>query len=618
MKNALHLLTLLSLFLSLGCIASGETGAQKAESTTQIPESLDSDVAEMKQLLESVPATRTLFPEFEATTPEALTATPGGTAVLAWAREAANETLIPETTYTLYRMFKKTGDRDGFQKPFSEKRSLLAQEALAVLLGGDTARADRLNDLIWSVCEESSWVLPAHEKTDHYIDLTAAGTGAMLAQVSACLGDHLPEEIHQRIGRELKRRIFDPYLEHGEEYGWNRGYNNWTGVCAGAIGQAFLLMETDPDRQARALALAVRQLKRFIERGFNTDGACLEGIGYWNYGLSEYVIFAEMLRARTAGKIDLLTAEKMKLIARYPTAVYLGKGTYASFSDSHESGSITPYLAGRIADRTGVADLKLLASDSPVGSLHTALRNLLWASEKEPGDFTVTDVFLPESGLVKMTVPTSGHNLVLAAKAGHNAEPHNNNDVGSFVLAVDGIVYLCDPGAGLYNRDYFSGKRYDSIFANSYGHSVPRIGGELQKTGPNFKGALERTGQKSAIIRFEQAYGLSELSEAIRSITVGETGVTLEDQFQFTGEGLPVEETLMTWQQVELNGATARIRTDMGILEIKVDSGEFAVENLEDICRVNKKSGVLKRITVMKPAASETTSRFEMTFHPNP
>lgn len=607
---------LLFLFLSWGCIASAEAATPTTQSPT--PEPGEAAVAEMKQLLESVPASKTLFPEFEATTPEVLAATPGGTAVLARAREAVNETRIPETTYTLYRMFRKTGDRDGFQKPFTEKRSLLAQEALAVLLGGDTTRVDRLNDLIWSVCEESSWVLPAHEKTDQYIDLTAAGTGAILAQVSACLGDRLPEEIHQRIGRELKRRIFDPYLEHGEAYGWNRGNNNWTGVCAGAIGQAFLLMEPDLDRQAKALALAVQQLNRFIERGFNTDGACLEGIGYWNYGLSEYVIFAEMLRTRTAGKIDLLAADKMKLIARYPLAVYLGNGTYASFSDSHESGSIPPYLAGRIADRTGLTELNLLASESPVGNLHTALRNLLWAPEKKPEDLPVTDVFLPESGLIKITAPISGHTLVLAAKAGNNDEPHNNNDVGSFVLAVDGVVYLCDPGAGLYNRDYFSGKRYESIFANSYGHSVPRIGGELQKTGPDFKGTLEKTGETSAIIRFEQAYGLPELAEAARSITVGETGVALKDQFRFTGEGLAVEEALMTWQQVEASGSTARITTDKGTLEIGVDSGEFAVENLEDICRVNKKGGVLKRITVTKPAASETSSTFEMTFHPNP
>lgn len=614
MKHPTHLITALLIFLSAGYITLPDAAAQAAEA----PPAANPAVDEMKRLLESTPPVGVLFPEFEAVTPEELAATPNGAALLAWAREAAEKTLTPETTYTRYRMFRAIGDRDEFQKPYFEKRTLLAQEALAVLLGGDQARLDRLNDLIWSVCEETSWVLPAHEKTDWYIDLTAATTGAWLSQTVACLGDRLPEEIRKRVKQEVTRRILDPYLQHGEEYGWNGGHNNWTGVCAGAAGQAFLLMETDPDRQARALALAVQQLNRFIEKGFNEDGACLEGISYWNYGLSEYVIFAEMLRVRTGGAIDLLAADKIKLIARYPLAVYLGHGTYASFADSHESSSISPYIAGRLADRTGVAELNLLAADNPQGYLPFALRNLLWAHGKDAADMPVTDIYMPKSGIIRMVSPVAGQTLVLAAKAGHNAEPHNNNDIGSLIVAVDGVVYLCDPGAGLYNRDYFGGKRYESLFANSYGHSVPRIGGQLQKTGAEFRGTLDKAGDKSALIRFEEAYGLPELKEAARSITVGETGVTLEDRFEFAGSGLEVEESLMTWQEVDADGPVARIKTDSGTLEIQADNGSFAVENLEEICRVNKKDGVLKRITFTRPAAASITVHLAMTYRPEP
>ncbi len=535
----------------------------------EIP-ALESAAASMKQVLEATPTGGVLFPEFEAIPLETLAATPAGSALLAWAREAAAETDIPETTYSLYRLYRATGDRDMFQGPYFRKRSLLAQEALAVLLGGDMMRLDRLNDLIWSVCEETWWVLPAHEKDDGFIDLMAAQTGAWLSQIAVCLGDRLPEEMRNRIQREVTRRILEPYLQHGEAYWWNQGRNNWTGVCAGAVGQAFLLMEPDLDRQSRGLALVVQQLNRFIEHGFNEDGACLEGIGYWGYGLSEFSVFAEMMRARTGGKIDLLASEKMKQIARYPLDVYLGHGTYASFADSHESNSISPYLAGILASRTGATELNLLTADSPQGQLHFALRNLLWTGEKQAGDMPITDMYLPGSGLIKMTAPAAGRTLVLAAKAGHNAEPHNNNDVGSFIIAVDGVVYLCDPGAGLYNRDYFSGKRYESIFANSYGHSAPRIGGQLQKTGAKFSGTLEKTGDKTALIRFEKAYGLSELVEAARTLTVSDAGVTLEDRFQFSGDGLEVEEAFMTWRTVETEGPLARISTDTGVLETEV------------------------------------------------
>ena len=76
----------------------------------------------------------------------------------------------------------------------------------------------------------------------------------------------------------------------------------------------------------------------------------------------------------------------------------------------------------------------------------------------------------------------------LVAKAGNNAEQHNHNDVGSFVLRVGGTTFLCDPGAGLYNAAYFSSKRYENIFAASYGHSVPRIGGQQQLPGASTGG----------------------------------------------------------------------------------------------------------------------------------
>lgn len=592
--------------------------AQDTGTSSDAAEEPDLAVEEMKALLASTPASGLCFPEFEAISPETLATTPDGAALRAWAREAANEKRIPETTYTLYRLFKATGDRDAFQSPYFAKRSLLGQEALAVLLGGDMTRVDRLNDLIWSVCEETWWVLPAHEKNDNYIDLMAAETGAWLSQVAACLGDRLPEEIRERVRREVTRRILDPYLQFGKGYGWNVGHNNWTGVCAGSVGQVFLLMEPDMDRQAQGLALAVQQLNRFIEHGFSEDGSCLEGIGYWSYGLSEFCVFAEMMRARTDGKIDLLASDKMKLIARYPLSVYLGHGTYASFADSHEHNSISPYLAGRLAERTGVTELNLLASDSPQSQFHFALRNLLWKGEQTSEALPVTDIYLPESGIIKLTASVGDRVLALAAKAGNNAEPHNNNDVGSFVLAVDGVVYLCDPGAGLYNRDYFGKKRYESIFANSYGHSVPRINGHLQPEGVEFCGALEKTGDKSARIRFEKAYDLPELTEATRSITLEETGIILEDHFGFSGSGLETEEAFMTWQQVETDGSTARIITDSGVLEIQADSGTFAAENLEETCRVNKKSGVLTRITLTKPAASNITATFVMTFHPKP
>ncbi len=72
----------------------------------------------------------------------------------------------------------------------------------------------------------------------------------------------------------------------------------------------------------------------------------------------------------------------------------------------------------------------------------------------------------------------------------------------------------------------------------------------------------------------------------------------------------------MTWQEVEVDGATARIKHDSGTLSIHASEGSFAVETLEDASRANHKDGVLKRVSVVYSASPERTLRFEINYEP--
>ncbi|MGC9317808.1 MAG: heparinase II/III domain-containing protein, partial [Armatimonadota bacterium] len=71
----------------------------------------------------------------------------------------------------------------------------------------------------------------------------------------------------------------------------------------------------------------------------------------------------------------------------------------------------------------------------------------------------------------------------VALKGGHNAEHHNHNDVGSYVVVVEDRAVLLDPGSEVYTARTFSNRRYESKLLNSYGHPVPVVAGELQRTG---------------------------------------------------------------------------------------------------------------------------------------
>jgi len=554
-----------------------------------------------------------LLPELAAKTPGEWLETSHGAALLRWARAADAVRTIPETTYTLYRRFRVAGERFPYERPYFEKRTLLTQSVLSAWADPSEERINRVSDLLWNICEESTWVLPAHEsKGKGYIDLFAAETGCELAHVLSLLGENLNDEIRARVRDEIRARICDPYLKHAGEYSWGGGRNNWTGVCAGSVGQVFLLLEDDPGRLENAITSVITQLDRFIANAFEADGGCLEGIGYWNYGLIHFVGFAEMLRERTKGAMDLMANPKLAAIARYPLAAYLGNGLYASFADAEERSSVRPFLAARFAERHGATALLGLASDMTDWRLSSSLRNLAWWDGSDAPEPALEDVFMPVSGIARFILAP----FALAIKAGHNDEPHNHNDVGSFILAVDGRVFLCDPGRGLYSASYFGGKRYDNVFANSYGHSVPRIGGALQARGREHCGTMERTGEKSVHIRFEKAYDVPGLAEASRTATLGTDRFLLEDRFVFTGGGVPVEEAFATWQRVEVEGRLARITADNGVLEISASQGAFSVERLEDACKANQKSGVLSRIALALPQNPDVTVRFEMRYKP--
>lgn len=564
------------------------------------------------KLLETQPAGN-LLPELASRTPAEWAQTQLGADLLASSKSAASTTTIPETTYSLYRLFRATGERAPYDRGAGEKRELLKKEVLAAWFQGDDSRMGRINDLIWSICEETTWVGPAHENKPWFIDLYASETASDLAYTVMLLGDRLPDEVRRRIKSEVNRRIFEPYLAHAYEYWWNLGTNNWTGVCAGSIGEAALLLDDDGPRQAAVLSIVIEQLDRFIQNAFEPDGGCSEGIGYWNYGLLHYVCFAEMLRVRTGGRIDLLANEKVKAIAAFPLAIVMGKDLYASFSDAHERDWVQPFLAARLSERTGTKGLLALAGGGHE-RLTAVLHDLCWWDGKRPEMPVLEDSFLPVSGLARLVDNGARHKIVLAAKAGHNAEPHNHNDVGTFVLAVDDTVYLCDPGPGLYNAAYFGPERYENIFANSYGHSVPRIGGTLQPLGRDHYGMMEKTGDESIAIHFEKAYAVPSLKSAVRTFQVRNGEVSLQDSFTFEGEACEVEEAFMTWQAVNVNGNIARVTTDKGTLEVRVENGSFTSERLEEACKQNRKQGVLTRIACVFPASQQIDARFSVTF----
>jgi hypothetical protein len=460
------------------------------------------------------------------------------------------------------------------------------------------------------------------------IDLFSAETGLQLAEALLLLGNKLDAEIRHRVRMEVERRIFDPYIRQYNTFGWYKGSSNWNGVCNSSVAATFLLLEPEPGRAAYALSLALAGLKVFLDTAFEADGSSTEGVAYWQYGLMNFIILAEMLYARSGTALNLLDTDQMRRIAAYPAKMQLSGAAFASFSDCHETVQFHPGILQRLSQRSRErSPMNLMAQPATPAEdwrLSTLLRNVFWWDGFQPPAPRIEDAQLPSGAVARLMAQTaSGSTVVLAAKAGHNAENHNHNDVGSFIVHAAGENLLTDPGPGLYSRQYFSPERYANIFANSYGHSVPRIAGQLQATEREYHGeilGLQTSGPVKQIeMQIARAYPVAELSCAHRQIRLQAQGpqagtIWLEDTFRFT-QASDVEEAFVTWCDVKVEGATATLSGAKCQMRLTIEApagASFQVEALEEQSKANAMHGVLKRLSFSLPKAAENSARVRM------
>ena len=92
-----------------------------------------------------------------------------------------------------YRRYRRLGDRSVWEAQARPRLARLSDLALAVWLKHPDVPVDALQDLIWALCDEHNWVMPAHE--DRVIDLRAAMLAATLATIIHVLADRLEAEV---------------------------------------------------------------------------------------------------------------------------------------------------------------------------------------------------------------------------------------------------------------------------------------------------------------------------------------------------------------------------------------------------------------------------------------
>jgi hypothetical protein len=238
----------------------------------------------------------------------------------------------------------------------------------------------------------------------------------------------------------------------------------------------------------------------------------------------------------------------------------------------------------------------------------------LYKGQKAKGVQDNQDYLLPDLGLVKLRGKAGQDQMTVLALAGNNGVPHNHNDIGSFMVHRGDRLFLVDPGAPTYTRKTFSPQRYEIVFCNSFGHSVPVINGILQQPGSQYYGKLEtenlnKGGQKRAIIDMSQAYPQGTVKRLIRSFTLDADAsrLTLEDDYSFESAPSSLEEAFITFEAVSVSqdGKSVLIgseskgsHTSPPLRLSALDTpGRFYVKRLVEESKEGRAEAVITRIT---------------------
>jgi hypothetical protein len=515
---------------------------------------------------------------------------------------------IPQVPDDLFLDYSRTGNRERCQTVLGERQNRLSVLALAECVEARGRFLPALEETIEDFCRTKTWVLPAHDVglknfhgTEITIDLRSAHIAWTLATARYWLGDKLSPETRKRIEDELERRAFTPFadmIEKGKpRMNWLTVTNNHNSVClAGVTGSALATIESR-ERRALFAASAEKYIQNFL-RGFTPDGNCSEGLGYWNYGFGHFTMLAETLRQATGGKVDWLEAANVRLIARFGWRMEILPGIYPAFADCDPDEQNDPQLTAFLANKYHWELIRPKSEDSPAAEKHSSalfqfglfdfsnLASATQAGKDKSVPQPPRDWFSDAQVLICRPAKGSQHALGAAMKGGHNAEHHNHNDLGSFVVALGKSTPLLDPGAENYTSRTFSAKRYVSNVLNSFGHPVPRVAGRLQETGIQAAARIVKTDfsdeRDTLVLDLSAAYKVKELKKLERTFVFSRKDngkLTVTDAVEFDspqsfGTALI---TFDKWKKLTPGRLQVGNGKDDVTVEINVEGGEFQV-----------------------------------------
>jgi len=296
---------------------------------------------------------------------------------------------------------------------------------------------------------------------------------------------------------------------------WWVPYHNYMGVAVGAAGCLSLkLREFFPEDASAWVAQCMQIVQTWLDKGFDDQGAGLEGSMYACYGLSNTLLFAEALR-RDGGR----NLWKHPHLIRFPhflaMSVLPGESVLDARNDSDYVGLPHPWLLQMARQqRSGLPRWlwdQCGGGDSPL--------RIVWGGPTQATDPSGAGQPWAEHfvgrGLVIFRTGWTRQDAMFAIESGkYYPGTHNQADKGHFTLYAYGGRWAIDSGYG--NNQQPEGK------AQTVAHNCVLIDGR----GQAISGAGAGTDGKIAVYQSGPQFGyvLADCTEAYQRSHAGKPG----------------------------------------------------------------------------------------------
>jgi hypothetical protein len=366
---------------------------------------------------------------------------------------------------------------------------------------GDEKYAAKAFEFADAFCDLPTWTQRAHEfpviysrvmpwnvsddQVNFSFDHFNGDAGRVMAAVYDWLYPALSIPQRDRIRGALLEKVITKVRGNYEYHWWAAAYRcNWCGVCNSGVGLAGLALLTEDPQLTDVAAESYNRINNMLNE-IGEDGDWQEGGGYWSYGVSTSIFFADALKRISGGKYNLFNNAKLKnnpvTFAAYIT---LEPDKTLNFEDAEGkqigSSSFFNKLAAETGSKTAVwyKNNYINCGNEPFDIIWPKPDIAPEAPSNPSFHFRTTGWWIMRDEFLNT------EKVVVAGKAGMNTDPHHGHlDIGQFVIYWRNEYYISELGRMFYDEQYFDQARWDYPFASSAGHNVIFVNGEGQIPG---------------------------------------------------------------------------------------------------------------------------------------